>query len=263
MLIVYEDEYAMEEAENEKNYVIDGFPSYYHSGLTPPMRRVVQRRYLSRFEERDTKPVPPPKTEVAEVEKELQGLMTKLSSGKKRTGSAKEKVIEVVEDEIVDYEPWMGQGGKFTVEDAKMHPEWWLSKSEMKEIDLTKKAAEEDHRRKEQEAAEVARAAEEERLKQEAKKAEKKRKKKDKKKKQKQEEEALAAEAEAAKTDSKKKGIASKKNRDAPKAPAADEIDEVTEIAMKINEGIEDEDLFFGGDDMFDFDNEDISDLLG
>lgn len=268
MLIVYEDEYAMEEAENEKNYAIDGFPSYYHSGLTPPMRRVVQRRYLSRFEERDTKPVPPPKVDVAEVEKELQGLMTKLSSGKgkqKRTGassSAKEKVIEVVEDEIVDYEPWMGQGGKFTVEDAKMHPEWWLSKSEMKEIDLTKKAAEEDFRRKEQEDAEAARVAEEERLKQEAKKAEKKRKKKEKKK-QKQEEEALAAEAEAAKTDGKKKGIASKKNRDAPKAPAAEEIDEVTEIAMKINEGIEDEDLFFGGDDMFDFDNEDISDLLG
>ena len=63
------------EAENEKGYKIEGFPSYYHSGLTPPMRRVVQRRYLSRFEERDTKPVPPPREEVAAVEKELKELL--------------------------------------------------------------------------------------------------------------------------------------------------------------------------------------------
>ena len=31
MLIVYKDEYAMEEAENEQGYKIKGSPSYYHS----------------------------------------------------------------------------------------------------------------------------------------------------------------------------------------------------------------------------------------
>ena len=148
MLIVYEDENVMDEAETEKTYTVEGFPSYYHSGLTPPMQNVVKRRYLSRFEERDTKPIPPPKSEVAEVEKELQELIANLSTGKgkqKKTGAksssaaARDKVIEVVEDEIVDYEPWMGEGGKFTVEDAKMHPEWFLSKAELKEIELNKK----------------------------------------------------------------------------------------------------------------------------
>ena len=109
MLIVYEDDYAMEEAENERGYTIDGYPSYYHSGLTPPMNRVVQRRYLSRFEERDTKPVPPPKSQVSEVEKDLQGLIAKLSvkqkKGKKgsssKTSSSTTKIIEEVEEEIV------------------------------------------------------------------------------------------------------------------------------------------------------------------
>ena len=129
MLIVYEDEYSMEEAENDKDYKVEGFPSYFHSGLTPPMRRVVQRRFLSRFEERDTKPVPPPRSEVTQVEAELQELIAKLSKGAKKPGkpakikrrqtttkattaaiTAKE-VIEEVEDEVVDYEPWMGEGG--------------------------------------------------------------------------------------------------------------------------------------------------------
>ena len=90
-------------------YTIDGYPSYYHSGLTPPMNRVVQRRYLSRFEERDTKPVPPPKSQVSEVEKDLQGLIAKLSvkqkKGKKgsssKTSSSTTKIIEEVEEEIV------------------------------------------------------------------------------------------------------------------------------------------------------------------
>ncbi|KAL7545499.1 hypothetical protein ACHAWF_008851 [Thalassiosira exigua] len=265
MLIVYEDEYAMEEAENEKGYKIDGFPSYYHSGLTPPMRRVVQRRFLSRFEERDTKPVPPPQEEVATVEKELQDLIAKLSTGKgkqKRMGvpstSAKERVIEEVEEEIVDYEPWMGDGGVFTLDDAKMHPEWWLRKSEMKEIEATKKAreaAEQEERRREQEEREeaAARAAQEEaeKEKKSAEKAERKKKKKEKKEKKKKKEEEQQDSGQ-------KKGIASMKNQ------PTEEIDEVTAAAMTINEGIEgDEDFLFGGDDnMFDFDNEDITDLL-
>ena len=232
MLIVYEDEYAMEEAENEKGYKIEGFPSYYHSGLTPPMRRVVQRRYLSRFEERDTKPVPPPREEVAAVEKELKDLIAKLSTGKgkpkKKTAStaAKDKVITEIEEEIVDYEPWMGEGGVFTVEHSKMHPEWWLSKDEMKEIDAVKRAAEEE----EEEKLRKEREAKEAEQKKSAEKAEKKRKKKEKKKKLKEEEAKASAE----------------------KMPR--EIDEVTAAALTINEGIEgDEDFLFGGDDMFDF----------
>ena len=96
MLIVYEDERAMEEAENEKNYTNEGFPSYYHSGITPPMKRVVERRYLSRFEERDTKPIPPPKSQVSEVEKDLQGLISKLAvkgkGGKKGSSKSKAKL---------------------------------------------------------------------------------------------------------------------------------------------------------------------------
>ena len=257
MLIVYEDDYAMEEAENERGYTIDGYPSYYHSGLTPPMNRVVQRRYLSRFEERDTKPVPPPKSQVSEVEKELQGLIAKLSvkqkKGKKgssssKTSSSTTKIIEEVEEEIVDYEDWMGEGGVFTVGDAKMHPEWFLTKAELKEIEAAKRSVEEEKLRKEQEALEAAREKEEqERKKQEA-KAEKKKKKKDKKKKR--EEEAALAAAAAVVPDKK--------------TPTED-MDEVTAAAMTINEGLEgDEDFLFGvgGDDMFDFENEDITDLL-
>lgn len=258
MLIVYEDERAMEEAENEKNYTNEGFPSYYHSGITPPMKRVVERRYLSRFEERDTKPIPPPKSQVSEVEKDLQSLISKLAvkskGGKKgsskskakptvsssTTTTTKDKVIEEIEEEIVDYEPWMGEGGVFTIDDAKMHPEWFLTSAEIKEIESAKRSVEEERIRLEQEALEAAREKEEE----ERKKAEKKKKKKDKKK----------AKAEAAKAAAQQ----------AITVPLK-EMDDVTAAAMTINEGLEgDEDFLFGaGDDMFDFENEDISDLLG
>jgi len=272
MLIVYEDEYAMEEAENEKGYTVDGFPSYYHSGLTPPMRRVVQRKYLSRFEERDMKPAPPPKSEVTEVEKELQDLMAKLSTGKQKgkqkkgaSSTARERIIEEVEEEIVDYEPWMGEGGVFTIEDAKMHPEWWLSKIEMREIEAANKVVKEDKRRKEQEAADAAKEAQaQENIKQEA-KAKRKKEKRDKKEKRKKKEE------EAAAVDGKKprKGIASRKNRDKnplaigdSKEAPAQEIDDAMAVAIAINEGIEEEEDFLI-DGMFDFENEDNTDLLG
>ena len=39
MLIVYEDSVALDEADGYPKTV--GFPSYYHSGLTPPMKQVV------------------------------------------------------------------------------------------------------------------------------------------------------------------------------------------------------------------------------
>jgi hypothetical protein len=63
-LIVYEDENAMDEAESAAGYNQEGFPSYYHSGLTPPMKRVVERR----FEAREHKSVAPPRSEVMDVE---------------------------------------------------------------------------------------------------------------------------------------------------------------------------------------------------
>lgn len=255
MLIVYEDEYAMEEAENEKGYKIEGFPSYYHSGLSPPMKRVVQRRFRARFEERESKAIPPPHKEVSEVEKEIQELITKLSSkpgkqkGRGRGGSAaassstvttKEKVIEVVEDEIVDYEPWMESGKIYTIEDAKKHPEWWLTKDEMKEIETAKKAEEDEQKRK-------------------AEKAQEKKKRKEEKKKKKQEEKQQAAALESG-PKQKKKGIPSLSSRmyAAPENPTL-LIDDV-EFAATLNEGEEDDFLLELGDE-FDF-TEDIGGLM-
>lgn len=260
VLIVYEDEYAMEEAENEKGYQVEGFPSYYHSGLTPPMRKVVQRRFLSRFEERDTKPAPPPQSVVTAVEKELQELIAKLSTSKgkpKKKGTSPAtggKVTEIkeVEDEIVDYEPWMGEGGIFTVDDAKMHPECWLTKGELKELEASKKVRDEERRLKDQKAAALqeqkSREEQEERKKQEE-KAEKKRRKKEKKlKKQKEEEAALAGQ---------KKANAKLKTGTPEEIP----VDDLTQVAMAINDGNEgiDEDMF---EDMFNFEDDDISNLL-
>jgi transcription initiation factor TFIID subunit 7 len=72
ILIVYEDEMAMEEAEAIPKS--EGFPSYLPSGLTPPMKRAVER-----FEAREHKAVAPPKHEVGEVEIELQGLMDRIT----------------------------------------------------------------------------------------------------------------------------------------------------------------------------------------
>lgn len=242
MLLVYEDEYAMQEAEAEKP--VEGFPSYYHSGLTPPMKRVVKRRFLSRMEERDVKPIPPKRGEVRDVEAEIKKLIEKLSDKKqpkaKSKPTPKDRIIEEIEEEIVDYEPWMGEGGTFTLEDAKLHPEWWLSKSEIKEIEDAKQ----ETMRKEREEQEAKLAAAEAA-------AEKKAKKKEKKKKKKLEEEEAKQQAAAA--------AANNKNT----TPLAnnEEIDEVTAAAMTISQGIDNEELLLD-DDMFDFENEDITDLF-
>ena len=251
MLIVYEDIMHMADVENEIGYKVDGFPAYFHSGLTPPMSRVLQRRYLSRFEERDTKPQPPSKDEVAIVEREILNLITKLSARKgkqKRTGgeaSSKEDIIfEEVEEDLVDYETWMGEGGVFTMEEVIIHPECWLSKSELDEID-------EDRRHKEQEAIRAAKEKEEQEKQKQLAKAEKKKKRKDKKKKAREEKAAtrVAVEPEAS-------------------ASIGDHIicehDEVTHIAMAAINGVAGDDFLFdiGGDDMFNFDNEDITDFI-
>jgi len=64
ILIVYEDRTSMKEAESSSGYKLEGFPSYYHSGLTPPMKRVVERRFLAR----EHKIVAPPRAEVSDIE---------------------------------------------------------------------------------------------------------------------------------------------------------------------------------------------------
>jgi transcription initiation factor TFIID subunit 7 len=73
MLIVYEDEMALEEAEFTPP---EGFPSYYPSGITPPLRRVVEKRFAAR--EHGGRTIPP-RAAIADVEGELTGLMENLA----------------------------------------------------------------------------------------------------------------------------------------------------------------------------------------
>jgi len=146
MLIIYEDMQALEEVESSPGYSNDDFPTYYHSGLTPPMHRVVQRRFALR----EHKTIPPPSAEIAQVEKEIIALielLTTKDSTKKTKSSlqsppsnkslSQDRIIvqEEIEDEIVDYEPWMDdygrspQGIEFDEREdiCKRHPELWLS----------------------------------------------------------------------------------------------------------------------------------------
>jgi transcription initiation factor TFIID subunit 7 len=155
LLLVYEDEMAMEEAENMPHYSSDNFPSYYHSGLTPPLKRVVERR----FEKRDHSPVPPPRTEIAEIEEELRVMIERISDTAKAKGknksqalsTATSKVIQEIEDELVEYEPWMDANGtkpngiEFDVDDPKVakNPALWLSANEIREIMLAETEIEE------------------------------------------------------------------------------------------------------------------------
>jgi transcription initiation factor TFIID subunit 7 len=139
MLIVYEDDAAMEEAESSPGYHVDGFPSYFHSGLTPPMHKVVERR----FKERDHAPLPPPCQNVHQMELEILDLISRITSSadgkiKPKRGpgtSVQIKVVEEIEDEIVPWEPWMDYYGKepngIKFEEGDMvsnaHPEIWLN----------------------------------------------------------------------------------------------------------------------------------------
>jgi transcription initiation factor TFIID subunit 7 len=76
MLVVYEDEMALEEAEFVPP---EGFPSYYHSGITPPMRRVVERRFAAR----EHRALAPPRAAILDVETELTDLMENLAKDEK------------------------------------------------------------------------------------------------------------------------------------------------------------------------------------
>jgi transcription initiation factor TFIID subunit 7 len=142
------------------------------------------------------------------------------------------KVLEEVEEEIVDYEPWMDDFGRqpagidLDAQDqlCSLHPEVWLPQERIREI-----------RQKEEEDAQHAF-----RKKQAA--AEKKEKKKNKKKK--------AASADSG--PSIKKGIPAKKKEEV--------VDEVTLAAsLMMTEGAGEFDL--GDDDLLDFDLDDMENL--
>ena len=252
MLIVYEDSTALAEAEDDSSK-IEGFPSYYHSGLTPALKNVVERRFAAR----EHSPVAPPRQEVSDVEEQLVDLMERISKeGDAKTNKRSKvpaltsaalanKVLEEVEEEIVDYEAWMDdfgrqpQGLEFDADDqlASLHPEVWLVPEEIREI-RDKEAAEAELKKK--------KAAD---------KKQKKNKKEKQKKEKKEQKQAEAAAAAAAASPKKKKGIASKKN--------TEEVDEVTQAAASmlnidasVDDILDDDDLF--GD--FDF-TDDAMDL--
>lgn len=235
MLIVYEDSMALDEADAYPK--TEGYPSYYHSGITPPMKRVVERRYSFREHQPGTKY---PRNEVSDVEREIHELMCKISkeTGKGRklkipslaTAQHQNKILQEVEEVVVDYEPWMDdygreeQGITFEATDqiASLHPEIWLSPEKIKEIKQREKEKEEEEEKRRQKERE-----------------------KKQKKKQKKEKKAAEKAAKAAANPPKAKGIASKKNEEP--------VDDVTAAAQLAMQGD-----IFGDDDLdlgFDFDD--------
>mmetsp|Transcript_13316 Transcript_13316/g.29365 ORF Transcript_13316/g.29365 Transcript_13316/m.29365 type:complete len:495 (-) Transcript_13316:444-1928(-) len=160
MLVVYRDRGALEEAE-KLNPPVPGFPSYHHSGLTPPMRGVVRRRFAARSH----KSVPPDRRHVEEVENLILALIaqTTRDAGKGRKGpgskqtsaavttaNAQSKVLEDIVEDIVDYEPYMDDYGNapFGIEirekDALGRPEMWLTPPNSDDEDEEKKQDEAD-----------------------------------------------------------------------------------------------------------------------
>jgi transcription initiation factor TFIID subunit 7 len=233
MLIVYEDDMALEEAEEK---AVEGFPSYYHSGLTPAMKRVVERRFAAR----EHSAAPPPRAAVADIEAELLELMEKIAKDEKSKRnrvpllSTANKILEEVQEEIVDYEPWMDDYGRqpngitFDADDAltSLHPDVWLNPEVIREI----KEQDEEAKRKKQAIAN----------KKEAKRKEKKAL-----------QESTAAAAAAAQTHTKR-GIVNKKNTEM--------VDDVTQAAASmmvmdsidlVSAALEDDD-FFGDLDLED-----------
>jgi transcription initiation factor TFIID subunit 7 len=231
MLIVYEDSMALDEADAYPK--TDGYPSYYHSGITPPMKRVVERR----FSLREHQPQPPPRNEISDVENELLETMCKISkeTGKRNkipslaTAQHQNKILEEVIEEVVDFEPWMDDYGRqqsgieFDAADqiASVHPEIWLEPEKIKEIKLQEQEMEQEELKKKQAAS--------------AKKQKKKKKK---------EQAAAAAAAAEPPAPSKKKGIASKKNE----AP----VDDITQAALEMSAGGDFMDAILDDDDNFD-----------
>lgn len=241
MLIVYEDHVALDEADAVPK--VDGYPSYFHSGITPPMKRVVEKRFL----QREHQPKAPPRMEVHDVEQDLIDIVNKLSKDAKgnrnklptlAAAQAQNRVLEEVEEVIVEYEPWMDANGtqptgiEFDSDDviANQHPDIWLDPAKIQEL-----------RQQEQE-----RLDEEERKKEAA--LAKKQRKKEKKEKRQKEQEAAAAAAAAASPGGQpqRKGIASRKNEPP--------VDDVTQAALDLA-AVPDGDLMAQAlDDVDDFD---------
>jgi transcription initiation factor TFIID subunit 7 len=250
MLIVYEDEMALEEGAEEKP--IDGFPSYYHSGLTPPLRRVVERRYARR----EHAAAPPPRAAVTDVETEIISLMERIATSEK-TGvsstnkqqqqqqknkvpqlTSANKVFEEIVEDVVDYEPWMNDFGRqmagveFDGDDQQcsLHPEVWLNPDAIRAV----KEVELEELKKKQAAADKKEA------KRNAKKLEK--------------ENAAAAAASASTT--QKKGIPSKKN------VIESTMDEVLAAAMMVTEGGDEADFLDDNILGLDLDDEEFMNLV-
>ena len=245
MLIVYEDDYALEEAEEKP---LEGFPSYHPSGLTPPMKRVVERRFAAR----EHKAVAPPRTAVADVEEEITQLMEQLQKDEKGNSTtttagnsqtkrnklpslaSTTKILQDVEEVVVDYEPWMDDGGKqpdgveFDVDDplATNHPELFLTPAEIQELKQQDLQAQQQALAQQKLEQEQAAQKKRESLEKKEKKQQKRNKKQQQQQQQQQADEKAAVESS---TDAKpkKKGIASKKN-----TPTAEEVDPITQAAM-------------------------------
>jgi transcription initiation factor TFIID subunit 7 len=214
MLIVYEDEMALEEADERP---VEGYPSYYHSGLTPPMKKVVERRFAAR----EHSSVAPPRAVVQDVENVIIKLMEELANNEKTSNkrnkapvltTANKEFIEV-EEEIVYYEPWMGEqsgGVEFEAGDPQysLHPEVWLSAESIQKV------------REEEEEVEEANAN---------------------KKKQK---------AQSKSTSKKQNKPPKEKEKKAVNLHEPVETDEVTDAALAMMSG----DVNLEGDDLFDFD---------
>jgi transcription initiation factor TFIID subunit 7 len=208
MLIVYEDDMALEEAEEKPP---TGYPSYYHSGLTPPMRRVVERRFVVREQSN----VAPPRNAVAQVEDEVLKLMEQMAKDDKAKRNklpaltSATKTLEDIDEQVVDYEPWMdnfGQqpnGVEFDTDDAlcTSHPEVWLPP------DVVRSIKEASAQQKEAQEVKVA----------------------EKKSKKKKEAVVTKTTTTSAPSAPQKKGIASKKNTEM--------VDEVTQAASSMLAG--------------------------
>jgi transcription initiation factor TFIID subunit 7 len=230
MLIVYEDDMALEEADEKP---VEGFPTYYHSGLTPPTKRVVERRFAAR----EHKALAPPRAAAAEVEMDLMELMEKIAKDEKGkrnkvpTLTSANKVLEDVLEEVVEYEPWMSDFGRqlhgveFESDDqlCSLHPEVWLDPADIRET----KEKDEEAKRKKEEVAQ--------------------------KKGAKRKEKKLLGE-----TKTTKKGIASKKNtvivdevtQAATSMLTSDDLDLMAEDALFDDLDLEDEDMDFDLDNL-------------
>ena len=250
----------------------------YHSGLTPPLKRVVERR----FQAREHKNVAPPKHEVNEVEKELQNLISSISKdsnkakGKGKGNQSKKstsltnvnKIIEDVVEDIVDYKPWMDDYGRqpygieFDEKDlmCTKHPELWLDHEDeaeaAKEAEIAEAKKKEERKEKKKNrggAVDAPTKLQTESSSDKKSESTKKSKKEDGKKKGKKKKKDKDAASQQ--QSDHKQGIAAKKTRD--------DIDEVTKIATRFarDDTIVDEENLLLDDNFFDFAEDDGFDL--